>query len=119
MLTTRPAGVAVTPLVLLMEYSVENPVALSLTQKGLVLVETRPQALTRWESFTVPPAPELVTRSVRVYCAKVKQGKMAARARPASVLIANFILVFPLDVLCAKHGLQTGVRVFCGLGRAG
>jgi len=50
-------------------------VPLSLTQNGLVPVETSPHPLTRWESFTVPPAPELVTRSVRVYCAKVKQGK--------------------------------------------
>src|SRR5258708_2062847 len=100
-LTKRPTWVAATPFVLLMEYSVEKPVALSLTQKGLVPVETSPQPLTRWKSFTVPPAPELVTRSVRGYCANVKQGSTAARARTASVLIAAFILVFPLKfTLC-------------------
>jgi hypothetical protein len=47
MLTTSPTGLAVTPFVLLMEYSVDKPVALSLTQNGLVDVETKPQPLMR------------------------------------------------------------------------
>src|ERR1700751_2404591 len=47
--TTSPAGVAVTvpPGLLLIAYSVENPVPLSLTQYGLPAVDTSPQALTR------------------------------------------------------------------------
>jgi hypothetical protein len=50
-LTTSANGVAVTvPLALLIAYKVENPVPLSLTQNGLVDVDTRPQPLIRWKS---------------------------------------------------------------------
>jgi len=87
-------------------------VALSLTQKGLVPVETRPQAVDKDGGHdTVPPAPELVTRSVRVYCAKVKQGNTTARARTASVLMDTLILFFLSDVLCAEALVADGFAV--------
>ena len=95
MLTTRPFTVTLIPVaVLLMVYSVDTPVALSLTQKGLVILETRPHALTRWASSTVPPVPKLVTKSVRVYCAKLKEGSRKANAKTAIIFIADFILFF-------------------------
>ena len=68
----------------------------------------------------MPPAPELVTRSVRVYCAKVKQGDTAARAKTASVLIADLILVFFLSgSLCAEALVADGLAICSELGRAG
>jgi hypothetical protein len=63
----------------------------------------------------VPPTPELVTRSVRVYCAKVKAGSRTANAQTARIFIANLIFSFFLpcvDVVRAESLVEGSLAVF-------
>src|SRR4029077_6514723 len=95
-------------------YRVDLPVTLSLTQNGLPPERVRPHPFTKSGSVAS------VTRSVRVYCAKVTAGRpnieSAEAARSFRQLSVSLIIIFFLQIkfsdvkyiLCDRHKLRVG-----------
>jgi hypothetical protein len=80
------------------EYRVDFPVPLSLTQNGLVAVETSPRPLIKSRSAGFCALPVFDTRSVRTYCAKLKDGSRKIK-KPTS---ANGFKTLTADLISSS-----------------